>query len=80
MTAIPSNADVKKSSLEPFIHEPARSANVWALRRLPTLLGRASDQLSFTWLMRAVQGEGGDLDVEAFTVPGFHLIAAGHDA
>ena len=26
--------------------------------------------------MRAVQGEGGDLDVEAFAVPGFHLIAA----
>ena len=31
-------------------------------------------------LMGAVQGEGGDLDVEAFAVPVFHLIAARHDA
>ena len=30
--------------------------------------------------MRAVQGKGGDLDVEAFAVPGFHVIAARHDA
>ena len=43
-------------------------------------LGTSFSSIEVHWLMGTVQREGGDLDVEAFAVPGFHLIAARHHA